>query len=137
MEIFIYQRYRRAFQVIKSKKETQFLNVARSHAPTRVAEDKSIHTRFNKGIIIRRRCTGKERTEMLGVVSLAVVDILVDRVHPAARQSPFLISEKTDSITWLNLPTDADSLGEREAGNKSDYGRREFTRILPGLRREK
>ena len=88
------------------RKETQFLNAVCSHAPSRVAKDKSIHSRFNEGIIIRRRCTGK-RTDWNAERSLVLVaDILVFVAHPAARQSLSLFQKRRiQSRGWTSPPT--------------------------------
>ena len=133
----IYQRYRRALEANKFRnRDSVSKRRMLTRSPTccrRQVNSLEVQRRHD----IRRRCTGKERTEMLGVCFVGCSGYPCWSYASRGEAKSFLISEKTDSITWLNLPTDADSLGEREAGNKSDNGRREFTRILPGLRREK
>ena len=74
--------------------ETQFLNAVCSHVPPRVAEDKSIRSKFNEGMIFDDDVRGKNGLKCWAFVSLAVVDILVDRVHPAARQSLSLFQKR-------------------------------------------
>ena len=102
----IYQRYRRAMRENKSKNRDSISKRRMlTRSPTccrRQVNSLEVQRRHD----IRRRCTGKERTEMLGVVSSAVVDILVDRMHPAARQSLSLFQKRPiQSRGWTSPPT--------------------------------